>query len=517
MTRVLIADDNQQNLYLLESILKAFRMDVTSVRNGKEALESARDNPPDLVIADILMPVMDGFELCRHWKADSRLSRIPFIFYTATYTDPKDERFALSLGVERFVVKPQKPEVLMGIIREVLEESSKKTPEAPAKPLGEEMEVLRQYNEVLFRKLEKKVLQLEAEIAERKRTEERLVLSEARYRTLYEKMMDGYVSVDMAGKILEYNKAYQEMLGYSGHELDSLTYQDLTPERWHEYEQYIVTTQILPRGYSDVYEKEYRRKDGSVVPVEIRTVLSRDDAGNPVGMWGIVRDITDRKRSDEKIRLANHKLALMTEVTYQDIQNKVTALRGLAELITHPKSDQEREALIRRAMEILETIHTLIDKTKDYQQMGLDQSRWIDLNETIRQQFSFISGKNSVALDCDLPGLEIYADPLIDHVFYHLMHNAVHHGKTVTRIIFSFQETPDVLILACEDNGIGIPAGQKTHIFERIVGGAGKFGLFFVREFLILSGMTIRETGIPGKSARFEISIPKGLYRFSER
>jgi len=70
-------------------------------------------------------------------------------------------------------------------------------------------------------------------------------------------------------------------------------------------------------------------------------------------------------------------------------------------------------------------------------------------------------------------------------------------------------------VLTCEDNGIGIPAGQKGQIFDRVVGGEGKFGLFFVREFLTLSGMTISETGTPGKGARFEIAIPKELYRFT--
>ena len=98
MTRALIVDDNLQNLYLLESILRGYKYEVVTARNGAEALDAAIKKQPDLIIADILMPVMDGFELCRKWKADERLNRIPFIFYTATYTDPRDERFALSLG-----------------------------------------------------------------------------------------------------------------------------------------------------------------------------------------------------------------------------------------------------------------------------------------------------------------------------------------------------------------------------------------------------------------------------------
>jgi light-regulated signal transduction histidine kinase (bacteriophytochrome) len=115
---------------------------------------------------------MDGFELCRQWKADDRLRTIPFIFYTATYTDRKDEQFARFLGADRFIVKPQKPENLLAEIKRVLEESSQKKGGEKSSPEGKEQKILREYNEVLFRKLEKKVMQLETEIAERKAAEQ---------------------------------------------------------------------------------------------------------------------------------------------------------------------------------------------------------------------------------------------------------------------------------------------------------------------------------------------------------
>jgi CheY-like chemotaxis protein len=385
MTRILIAEDNPQNLYLLESILKGSHYEVVSAKNGAEALDAAMNNPPDLIIADILMPVMDGFELCRRWKVDERLKQIPFMFYTATYTDPKDERFALSLGADRFVVKPQKPEILGRIVADILAEYQKN--QTAAEPTLNEMESLRQYNEVLFRKLEKKVKQLEGEIA--------------------------------------------------GHRL-----------------------------------------------------------------------------AEERIILANRKLTLMTEVTYQDIQNKLTALCGYTALSKTPKNEPDRIAYIDKQMEILATIQNLISKTKDYLQMGVDRSRWIGLEETIRMQLALQSQKHTISLLCDLRGLEIYTDPLIARVFYNLIHNAIRHGGNVTRITFSCREDPAGLLLVCEDDGVGIPAGEKSHLFDRVVGGSGKFGLFFAREFLTMSGMTIQETGIPGKGARFEITVPAGTYRF---
>jgi CheY-like chemotaxis protein len=93
---------------------------MTTAQNGKDALEKAHLNPPDLIISDILMPVMDGYTLCKIWKADKQLKHIPFIFYTATYTELKDEEFALSLGADRFIIKPQESEVLMKIFIEVV-------------------------------------------------------------------------------------------------------------------------------------------------------------------------------------------------------------------------------------------------------------------------------------------------------------------------------------------------------------------------------------------------------------
>ncbi|WP_321504455.1 hybrid sensor histidine kinase/response regulator [uncultured Methanoregula sp.] len=172
MTKILIADDIASNLYLLESILKGNGYFVISARNGAEALAAAKKDPPDLIITDILMPVMDGFELCRQWKADERLRTIPFIFYTATYTDPKDEQFARSLGAERFLVKPLKPEIFAKVVRDVLEEAHSRIGTVPVQVQGDEKKILQEYNEVLFRKLEKKVMQLESEIAERKAAQE---------------------------------------------------------------------------------------------------------------------------------------------------------------------------------------------------------------------------------------------------------------------------------------------------------------------------------------------------------
>ena len=134
-----------------------------------------------------------------------------------------------------------------------------------------------------------------------KRRSRSLQRSERKYRELYDRLRDASVTVNLKGEMVEFNPAFQSMLGYSPEEIRRLTYQDITPEKWRPTEERIIEEQVFPRGYSDIYEKEYRRKDGSVLPVELQTYLVRDEEGHPTGMWAFVRDITHRKQIEENL------------------------------------------------------------------------------------------------------------------------------------------------------------------------------------------------------------------------
>ena len=163
-----------------------------------------------------------------------------------------------------------------------------------------------------------------ADITERQIAEEILRASEERYRRLHESLLDAFVLVDMAGAIRECNPAYQEMIGYSAEELRQLTYVNLTPARWHEMEARIVVEQIVPDGHSEVYAKEYIRKDGTVFPVELRTFLIRDKNGQPEAMWAIIRDVTERRKAEERMQLAQQIFEIASEAIFvSDLQGNL--------------------------------------------------------------------------------------------------------------------------------------------------------------------------------------------------
>jgi PAS domain S-box-containing protein len=157
------------------------------------------------------------------------------------------------------------------------------------------------------------VLSIARDITERKRAEEALRKSEEKYRTLYESSKDGIILTDMHAKILDVNQAYVDMLGYTREELKELTYQQVTPQKWYEMEA-AIDKEVAREGYADEYEKEYIKKDGTVFPVSIRLWRIRDEQGQPLRIWGIVRDITERKRAQEALRRRAEELTALQAI-----------------------------------------------------------------------------------------------------------------------------------------------------------------------------------------------------------
>ena len=189
---------------------------------------------------------------------------------------------------------------------------------------------------------------VEIDITERKRAEEALRTSETKYRLLHETMRDAFASADLEGRILETNPAFQLLTGYAAEELRGMDYRTLTPGKWRAAEAKIVAEQVLTRGYSDVYQKEYVRKDGAVVPVELRTVLIRDEDGRPVGMWASIRDISARLRVERALKRATGELE-------RRVQERTAQLEASREALARS------EAQFRQMTDIIQEVFWLID------------------------------------------------------------------------------------------------------------------------------------------------------------
>jgi signal transduction histidine kinase len=169
----------------------------------------------------------------------------------------------------------------------------------------------------------------------------------------------------------------------------------------------------------------------------------------------------------------------------------------------------EMHAFIEKMESVTKAMKSQIEFTRIYQDLGTHEPQWQDAGRIL----SGMEIPSSVTLQSTLPGVETYADPLLEKVFYNLLDNTVRHGRNATRVSISCRQEPPDLVLVYEDNGTGIPASDKDQIFERGFGKNNGLGLFLVREILAITGITIRETGMEGEGARFEILVPEGKYR----
>ncbi|SDD73698.1 ATP-binding protein [Desulfuromonas thiophila] len=201
MATVLVVDDSADNRYYLQALLQGHGLNVAEAADGAAALALARQQPPDLVISDILMPRMDGYQLCRAFRADAALRAIPFIFYTATFTSDRDAALGLQLGADRFLLKPQEPEVLLAEIRTLLAQAA-----APA-PVPDEGQLAEEYGAVLFRKLEKKMAELERANAALRQNEER-------FRAFLQQCPVALAVSAASGVVELVNSAFVDLLGY---------------------------------------------------------------------------------------------------------------------------------------------------------------------------------------------------------------------------------------------------------------------------------------------------------------
>jgi len=230
----------------------------------------------------------------------------------------------------------------------------------------------------------------------------------------------------------------------------------------------------------------------------------------------ISTDITERKRVEEALLQVNNKLNLLSGITRHDILNQLTALTAYIELsAAHAAGNEVLMEFIRKEMLIANVIDRQIRFTRDYSKLGKMAPVWQNVADIIGWTRQSLLLRN-ITIRTEFSGIEIFADPLLEKVFFNLMDNALRYGgEKMTTIRFSWQESDDTLVIFCEDDGSGIADENKERIFTRGFAHNTGLGLFLSREILGITGITITESGTFGKGARFGIRVPKGSYRFN--
>jgi PAS domain S-box-containing protein len=339
--------------------------------------------------------------------------------------------------------------------------------------------------------------------------------SEERLKFALEGTNDGIWDVQMDTGIIYLSPRGRGILGYAPEEQqDQKTWSELIHPDDLPATSAALSAYI--EGHSDIFSVEHRLKTRSGEWKWILTrgkAVARDDKGEPLRMVGTHTDISERKQFEHALQIANQKLNLMNIVAWHDIYNKITGLWGYVELSRKHLSDPAADTILGQEIRILKVIQQQISYTKDYQEMGQQPPRWQSFRELLKKvRMTGVAG--SLPITNEVENLELFADPLIEKVFWHLIDNSVKHGEHATEIRISGHDTQSGYLLVYQDNGVGIPEEKKEELFTKNFGKMTGFHLFFVHDILDISDMKIDETGTPGKGVRFEISIPRGLYRF---
>jgi len=263
---ILIVDGDTKMRKTLEGILRVNNYQSRGVGSGKEAVRLFSKEIFQAALIDLSLSDLPGLDVL---KAIKKKSPDTECIILTGFSSNKMVNQAMNLGAFSLVQKPYEIDQLLLTINHALEKKGTK-----------------------------------------------LALSDAedRYQQLYQGAFDGILATDLEGKILDFNPAFLKILKYSPVELRSHSFQEITPEKYHDKEEEIVK-QILERGFSDLYEKELIDKEGYLIPVEISGYLTKDQNGKPIGMWGFVRDISERKKSEIKLLRQLQEVTVLHEIS----------------------------------------------------------------------------------------------------------------------------------------------------------------------------------------------------------
>jgi len=528
MTQILIADDNDDNLYFLQALLSVNGYRVVTARNGSEALDLALAAPPDLMISDILMPVMDGFTLCKRWRAETQLRQVPFVFYTATYTDAKDRELGLSVGADDFLTKPLEPEALLKVVRGLLLQKETGTlPDRATTASGGDV-FLREYNAALIRKLEDKLAELE-------KANQGLSDAKEFVQAVLGNSPLPIIAMDGDGKVTLANPAFCAAFGYSDTEVLGKTCSEtITPPSLED--ECLLVDKRLSHENKSPYSTQRRHKDGTILDTEIYLCPLRV-RNEFVGTLAIYRDVTQQKKLEEQL-WQSQKLEAIGQLAAgvaHDFNNLLAIMRGYSELIREGAEPLSR--LFRQADQIRQACARATSLTGQLLAFSRRQTSLpvvMDLRVFLQELEKTLRRltREDIELEINVgqQSCHILADPIqIEQVVLNLATNACYAMPNGGRLSLNLSKEnvdedhvrnhgslrpAEYVKLTVSDTGVGMDEATMKRMFEpffttKPAGEGTGLGLASAHGIVEQSGGTILAFSQPGKGTSFEIYLPQ--------
>lgn len=358
------------------------------------------------------------------------------------------------------------------------------------------------------------VLSGDDELAELERTiiESRraLLIREEQLRVFVTAMPGPAALFSREGVIRLANPAFARVMGRS---LPEVTGSDIRsffpPDELGKYERFVQ--EAIRQKEAVHFENEI---GGRTILMSFYPVL--DNSGEVIQLGLLTFDISERKRLENALQKVTKKIALLNTVIFSDIQNKVFVQMGYLELAKNAAADPRLNTYLEKEEAVVREIQSSLRFAKQYNDMGMSPPRWQNVLDVMLFAVSHLD-LGTITREFHLEGLEIYADSLLERVFVTLVENTLLHAKQATVIRAGFTSAGENAVIVVEDDGPGISEERKEEIFRKGIGAGGASSLFLSREILSITGITIRENGVSGKGARFEITVPKGSFRFAAK
>lgn len=316
--------------------------------------------------------------------------------------------------------------------------------------------------------------------------------------TIVENMSDATIATDLTGRVIRINPAGERLLGAKARKLLGEDLVGLFP-----------TVKLRDENDSGPVlikqDKNDRYYNLRISPLRLRN-------GMRVGTLYIFRDITELESAREELRMANTKLNLISNITRHDMLNQLVVVRGFSNLLNEQHLQGKGERYLDGINSAVVTMEHLIDFARDYQKFGLEAPSWNKLDNVLSKARITLTNDSVQITNMDHL-TELFFDQMLEKVFYNLFDNSMRHGGDVKNITISTQQNGKGLLVVFEDDGVGIPEGEKDQIFRWGFGKNTGLGLAMCQQILTLSNWTIIENGAPGKGARFVISVPEKDWR----